>query len=147
MAPPSVAAMGQWLLAERDQLPVWIVVVFGAGIAAWFALPGGEWPVAVIALSLAGALALLAWCRSFGAMELVARCLFVGLLMLAAGCATMAWRAERVAADPLPAPWFGVLTGRIEARETLPARGMVRLIVPARSLARPAGAGAGQSRP
>jgi len=139
MAPPSVAAMGQWLLAERDQLPVWIVVAFGAGIAAWFALPGGEWPVAVIALSLAGVLALLAWCRSFGAMELAARCLFVGLLMLAAGCATMAWRAERVAADPLPAPWFGVLTGRIEARETLPARDMVRLIVqPGPSLGLPA---------
>ncbi|WP_446654261.1 ComEC/Rec2 family competence protein [Blastomonas sp.] len=132
------AGLGQWLLAERDQLPVWIVVAFGAGIAAWFALPGSEWPMAVIALSLAGALALLARFRSWSAMELGARCLFVGLLMLAAGCATMAWRAERVAADPLAAPWFGTLTGRIEARETLPARDRVRLIVrPAPALGLP----------
>lgn len=132
------AGLGRWLLAERDQLPVWIVVAFGAGIAAWFALPGGQWPVAVIALSLAGALALLAWCRSWAAMELGARCLFAGLLMLAAGCATMAWRAERVDADPLPAPWFGTLAGRIEARETIPARDMVRLVIrPAPALGLP----------
>lgn len=138
MAPPSVAAMGQWLLAERDQLPVWIVVAFGAGIAAWFALPGGEWPVAVIGLSVGGALLLLAIARSWTAMTLGARCLFIGLLMIAAGCAAMAWRAERVAADPLGAPWFGTLTGRIEARESIPAREMVRLVIrPAPSLGLP----------
>ena len=138
MAPPSVAAMGRWLLAEREQLPLWMVVAFGAGIAAWFALPGDEWPVAIIALSLGGALMLLALCRSWTAMELGMRCVFLGLLMVAAGCASMAWRGERVAADPLGAPWFGTLTGRIEARETIPARQMVRLVIrPAPSLGLP----------
>lgn len=138
MVSPSVAAMGRWLLTERDQLPPWIVVAFGAGIAAWFALPGGEWPMVVIAFSLGGALLLLALYRSWRAMELEARCLFLGLLMLAAGCATMAWRAERVAADPLPMPWFGTLIGRIEERETIPAREMVRLVIrPAPSLGLP----------
>lgn len=129
MAPPSVAAMGQWLLAERDQLPVWIVVAFGAGIAAWFALPGGQWAGVLSALGLGGAFGMLALWRSWSAMDLGPRCLFIGLVMIAAGCAHMAWRAERVAADPIPAPWFGPLTGRIEARETLPARDMVRLVI------------------
>lgn len=129
MASPSVAAMGQWLLAERDQLPVWIVVAFGTGIALWFQLPGADWAMAVVALGLGGALLVLALARSWGAMDLGARCLFIGLLMLATGCAHMAWRAERVAADPVAAPWFGTLTGRIESREPLPARAMVRLVL------------------
>ena len=134
----AVAAIGRWLLAERDQLPLWIVVAFGSGIALWFVLPGGNGQAAVIALALGGALMVLARAGSWSAMELGARCLFVGLLMIAAGCAHMAWRAERVAADPLAAPWFGTLTGRIETRETIPARQMVRLVVrPAAALGLP----------
>ncbi len=130
--------MERWLLAERDQLPVWIVIAFAAGIALWFLLPGGDWAAAVIALGLGGALTVLAVRRSWAAMELGARFLFLGLLMLAAGCAHMAWRADRVSADPLAAPWFGPLTGRVESRETLPARKLVRLIIaPAPALGLP----------
>ncbi|MFN3475273.1 MAG: ComEC/Rec2 family competence protein [Blastomonas sp.] len=123
------SAAERFVLAERDQLPPWIVVAFGAGIAAWFALPGGAWQFAVIALGAAGALGALAVHGSWRAMELGARCLFIGSLMLAAGTAHMAWRAERVAADPLPVPWFGTLTGRVIEREMQPARGQVRLVV------------------
>ncbi|PXW71326.1 competence protein ComEC [Blastomonas natatoria] len=126
---PAVAAIGRWLLQERDQLPVWIVVSFGAGIASWFLLPSQDVQFALIALSLAGAMGTLAVFRSWARMELGARCLFLGLLMLAAGCAHMAWRAERVGADPLAAPWFGPLTGRVVERESLPARNMVRLVI------------------
>ncbi|GGB65243.1 competence protein ComEC [Blastomonas aquatica] len=104
-------------------------MAFGAGIAAWFALPGGDWHWAVIALGAAVALAVLGLHGSWAAMELGARCMFVAALMLALGAAHMAWRAERVAADPLAAPWFGVLTGRVIEREMQPARGQVRLVV------------------
>ncbi|MFN3820319.1 ComEC/Rec2 family competence protein [Blastomonas sp.] len=121
--------MHRFVLAERDQLPVWIVVAFGAGIAAWFVLPGRDWHWAMIALGAATALAVLALRRSWAAMELGARCIFVAALALAAGTAHMSWRAERVAADPLPAPWFGMLTGRVIEREMLPARGQVRLVL------------------
>lgn len=117
------------MLAERDQLPPWIVVAFGAGIAAWFALPGGAWHGVVIALGAATALGVLAVHGRWAAMELGARCVFIAGLMLAAGTAHMAWRAERVAADPLPAPWFGTLTGRVIEREMQPARGQVRLVL------------------
>lgn len=121
--------MERFVLAERDQLPPWIVVAFGTGIALWFALPGDAWQLAVIALGLAGALGVLAVHGSWRGMELGARCVFVASLMLAAGTAHMAWRAERVAADPLPAPWFGTLTGRVIEREMQPARGQVRLVL------------------
>lgn len=118
-----------WLLAERDQLPTWIVVCFGAGIATWFVLPGGNWQVAVAAVCLGGALLVLALCGRWHALGLGARCVVVALLAVAAGSMHMAWRAERVAADPLAAPWFGTLTGRIVAREPQPARGQVRLVL------------------
>lgn len=136
------ARLGQlaehWLQAERDQLPVWIVVSFGAGIAAWFVLPGGERHWAVIALGVALALLVLAVHGSWRAMELGARCIVIGGLMLALGAGHMAWRAERVAADPLAAPWFGTLTGRIIEREAQPARGQVRLVLePAPALGLP----------
>ena len=117
------------LVAERDQLPVWIVVGFGAGIAAWFSLPGSDWHLAVIAGGCAMALAALAVSGGWAAMELGARCVFITGLMLALGCAHMVWRAERVAADPLAGPWFGTLQGRIIAREMQPARDQVRLLL------------------
>jgi competence protein ComEC len=53
------AAAERFVLAERDQLPPWIVVAFGGGIAAWFLLPGGAWHAAVVAMGLAVALAVL----------------------------------------------------------------------------------------
>ncbi len=138
MAAGAVAAIGRWLLAERDQLPVWIVVAFGAGIAAWFALPGADWPVAVIALGLGTGLLVRAAYGPWAAMEIGARAMFVVLLMLAAGMAHMALRADRVAADPLAVPWFGELTGRIIEREAQPARGQVRLVIaPAPALGLP----------
>ena len=132
------AAVQRFVLAERDQLPPWIVVAFGAGIAAWFVLPGGDWHWAVIALGASVALAVLGLRGSWAAMDMGARCVFIAALMLALGAAHMAWRAERVAADPLPAPWFGVLTGRVIEREMQPARGQVRLVLrPAPALGLP----------
>lgn len=126
------------LLAERDQLPVWIVVCFGAGIAAWFSLPGAEWHLAIAAAGCAAALAALAIGGGWAALELAGRCIVIAGLMLAAGSVHMAWRADRVAADPLAAPWFGVLTGRVISREEQPARGQVRLLIkPAPALGLP----------
>ena len=33
------SAVERWLEAERDQLPLWVPVLVGFGIAAWFWLP------------------------------------------------------------------------------------------------------------
>ncbi|MBC7987424.1 MAG: hypothetical protein H7X93_12275, partial [Sphingomonadaceae bacterium] len=40
------------LEAERDQLPLWIPVGLGAGIAAWFALPTREGWIALLLIAL-----------------------------------------------------------------------------------------------
>ena len=133
---PDIAS--RFVLAERDQLPVWIVVCFGGGIAAWFSLPGANWHLAVVAMGCATALAVLAIGGRWAMLELGGRCIVIAALMLAAGCAHMAWRADRVAADPLATPWFGVLTGRVISREAQPARGQVRLVIrPAPALGLP----------
>ncbi|MCG6120770.1 MAG: ComEC family competence protein, partial [Blastomonas sp.] len=84
---------------------------------------------AVIAIGVAAALGVLAVHRSWSAMELGARCMLIASLMLAAGIAHIGWRADRVAADLLPGPWFGTLTGRVIEREMQPARGQVRLVL------------------
>ena len=57
----------------------------------WFALPGADWPMAVVALGLGTSLMVRAFCGPWGAMELGARAAFVALLMLAAGMAHMAF--------------------------------------------------------
>lgn len=125
-----VAALAsRLLLIERDQLVLWIVPCFGAGIAAWFVFPGVDWHLAIVAGGLALALAALAVGGGWAALDIGGRCVFVAGLMLAAGCAHMAWRAERVATDPLAAPWFGLLTAEVVAREEQPARDQIRLLL------------------
>ncbi len=45
-APLSLSRLGDkieaWLEAERDQLPLWLPVALGFGIAAWFVLPSSS---------------------------------------------------------------------------------------------------------
>ncbi|WP_367280222.1 hypothetical protein, partial [Sphingomonas sp.] len=54
----------RWLEAERGQLFLWVPVMIGAGIAAWFALPDATRWGAVILGGLAVAAAALAVGRS-----------------------------------------------------------------------------------
>jgi competence protein ComEC len=112
-----------WLEAEREQLVLWLPVMLGAGITAWFLLPAaGRW----IGFLL-GSFAL-----GFAAIGLpgrgrAPRVLAVAGLTLAVGCALIWWRAERVAAPVLARPALVTFAGRVERVEQLPARDMVRL--------------------
>lgn len=111
--------------AEREQLPLWLPVGLGLGIAAWFALPDRA---AWIAL-LCGA----------GAVALAALALFRGgrgpwaigwfALAVAAGTALVWSRAERVAAPVLPRPIVATFTATVATLDPLPAKGTVRLVV------------------
>ena len=48
-----------WLEVQRDQLPLWVPVVFGTGAAAWFALPSpGAWTGWLVAMAALVAAAL-----------------------------------------------------------------------------------------
>lgn len=121
----SLDSLEQWLEAERDQLPVWLPVALGTGIALWFAVPTPRgWGVAILlALSVAlGGLAM-------GAGRRAGRVLLIGGVLVAGGIA-LAWvRAERVAAPVLARPVLASFDARVDDVEPLPARGLIRLRV------------------
>ena len=121
------AALGSWierrLEAERDQLVLWLPVMLGAGVAAWFVLPDARgWAAAALA-GLAVACAALATWRG-GRLGVA---LAVGGVAVPAGIALVWARAERVAAPVLARPGVFALTGRIKAIDPLPARELVRV--------------------
>lgn len=132
-APPSMAPTvlqtGQssrieaWLEAERDALPLWIPILLGAGITAWFVLPDrGAWLAAVFgALGVAAAGLVLPIGGRAG------RALLIGGLAIALGISLAWWRAERVAAPVLARPSISAFTARVERVEPLVARDLVRL--------------------
>lgn len=118
-----LGAMEALAETERGQLPLWMPVALGLGIAAWFLLPGqGAW-VAFLLLALSVALAgmVLPWgTRTARAVA------WAGMLAML-GCALIWWRAERVAAPVLARPVVAAFEGVVERVEPLPAREAVRL--------------------
>jgi competence protein ComEC len=118
-----IAAIEKWLEAEREQLMLWLPVMLGAGITAWFLLPdAARW----IGFTLGGvALALVA--IVLPGRGRAPRVVAIAGIALAAGCAMTWWRSERVAAPVLARPAVVMVTGRVERVEQLPARDMVRV--------------------
>ncbi len=78
---PIAVVIERRLEAERDRLPLWLPVMLGAGVAAWFALPRSAWwsatALALVAIGLAASAA--------GQGGRLARTLAVGALAMAAG--------------------------------------------------------------
>lgn len=118
-----LAALERVAEAERGQLPLWMPVALGLGIAAWFVLPGPPAWGAVLLAGLAVALAglVLPWGTRTG------RAITVAGLLVMLGCALIWWRAERVAAPVLARPVVAAFEARVERVEPLPARELVRL--------------------
>lgn len=131
------ARLERWLEAERDQLPLWLPVALGGGIALWFVLPGRrDWATTWLALSAIGMGAL-----AIGRDGRALRVLGVGALAAVAGLSLIWWRAERVAAPVLPRPVVAGFEAEVERAEPLAARGLVRLAL------RPTAATDGRGRP
>ena len=113
-----------FLERERGQLPIWLVVGFGAGIACWFALDGQrEW---IAILCLGAAMAIAGFAFDGGRFERAVG--WLGLA-LALGCAVIWGRAEWVSAATLPRPIVTTFVAKVERVEPLPARGDLRLTV------------------
>ncbi len=120
--------LSEWLEtrfdAERDQLPLWLPVGFGLGVAAWFAFPDANaWTAFLLA---AGAL-LFGFLAHTGTRWGKALAIFA--LAAALGCAHIWWKAERIAAPVLDHPQMAEFTGMVETYQRLPARESVRLVV------------------
>lgn len=111
--------------AERERIALWLPVMLGAGIAAWFGLPTKMHWIALLlvlaGLALAGILA--GWQRRAGRM------LVVGCGVAAAGMLLIWGRALWVEAPVLAAPVVTQFSAVVESVEPLPAKGQVRLIV------------------
>jgi competence protein ComEC len=131
---PAIAALNARLEAlfeaERDQLPLWLPVGLGLGIAAWFALPDpAAWRAYLLAAGavLLGVLAMAPatrWGRSIAIFALAAMI----------GCGLIWWKAERVASPRLAYPQMASFTATIVSVQPLPAQAMTRLVVqPARA--------------
>jgi competence protein ComEC len=119
------ALLERLLEREREQLPLWVPVGVGLGIAAWFWLPDGAAWMAFLIAAAATAMAALAaapatrWGR--------AAAIFAIAAMI--GCALIWWRAERVAAPTVQHARMAEFSATIEQVQPLPARAIVRLLV------------------
>jgi competence protein ComEC len=112
------------LEAERAQLPPWVVVGFGSGIAAWFALDQpAEWRAF---LCIAAALALIGFGLGSGR---AGRALGWFALAATIGCALVWARSVLVAQPRLERPLVTDVAGSVEAVDHLAARQIVRLTV------------------
>jgi competence protein ComEC len=112
------------LEAERAQLPPWVVVGLGSGVAAWFSLPGPKQWQAFLCLS--AALTLTGFALGSGRAGRA-----LGWFALAAtfGCALVWARSAAVELPRLGRPAVTEVAGRVESVDHLAARQKVRLVV------------------
>lgn len=111
-----------FLEAERAQLPLWFVVAFAAGIAAWLWLPGPEQWTAFILMALGVSVGGVTWGRGR-----LGRALVLGGLALAVGSGLIWGRSAWVAAPRLERPAIAVIDAHIERVEHLVAKGDIRV--------------------
>ena len=118
-------AFERLLEAERTQLPPWVVVGFGSGIAAWFCLgDSSQWAAF---LCIAAALAVAGF--ALGGSGRAGRALGWFGLAAAIGCALVWARSEWVRAPRLERPTVTQVAGRVEAMDYLAAKQTVRLLI------------------
>jgi competence protein ComEC len=111
-----------FLERERGQLPIWLVIGFGVGIASWFALDGPrEW---LAILCLGAAMTIGGFAFDGGRLE---RAFGWTGLALAMGCALIWARAEWVGSPRLERPTVTTFMATVERVEPLPAKGDLRL--------------------
>ena len=113
----------RWLEAERHQLVLWLPVMLGAGVAAWFVLPDARsWTIALLA-SAGLTAAACAGARGGRAPVVLAG----GATAFAIGLGLVWWRAEAVRAPVLARPAMVSVVGEVARVQPLPARDLTRL--------------------
>jgi competence protein ComEC len=110
--------------AERDQLPLWLPVGLGLGVAAWFALPDSRAWTAFLMTAGAGIAAFLVAAATRWGRAMAIFCFAATL-----GCGLIWWKAERVAAPRLERAQMAQFSASIDSFQRLPAKEAVRLVV------------------
>ncbi len=129
-------AVERWLEAERDQLPLWLPVMLGAGVTAWFVLPSAdEWRAVMLAGLAVACFGAAGWRGGRAGVALA-----VAGVAVASGVGLAWWRAERVAHPVLARPAIVRFQARVDRVEPVPARDMIRLrLTPTKLLPDPPG--------
>jgi competence protein ComEC len=117
--------------AGFDRMP-WLAVAFGAGIAAWFALPVPAYWIAVLVGCCGLAAGFAALLRADGSYSYLRLAGLSLPLVIAAGCASVWTRSELVGAAPIARPTVATLTGRVLSVEAQPARSRNRIVLATR---------------
>lgn len=115
----------KWLESERGQLPLWLPVMLGTGVALWFVLPLQSMWIAVI---LGGA-AMASAGLSIGLRWRMAWVLIGAGSTLAMGCALVWARSELVASPVVVRPLVADLSGQIVKVEKQVSKGNWRLTI------------------
>jgi competence protein ComEC len=123
------AAVSDWLEAraeaERDQLPLWLPVGLGLGIAAFFVLPDRH---AWVGFLLAAASFLFA-CLAAGYGTIWGRALAIFAAAALVGGADAWWEADRVAAPRIEAEKVVTFQAQVESVSHVATADKVRLVV------------------
>jgi len=120
-----LAAIEERLERERDQLPLWLPVALGLGVASWFALANRSSWIAFVLISLAIALTALV----FGRATRLFRGLGIFALVMVIGCSLIWVRAEWMNTETLQRPAVSRFVAEVVSVEPLPMRETVRLLV------------------
>lgn len=119
------SAVEHWLEAERDQIPLWLPVMLGIGIALWFILPNANgWRAVMLGgagISLSGV--------ALRMERRTGRALTYGGFALALGCGLIWWRAERVASPVLERPVISEFSATVRRVDILAAKAQIRLLL------------------
>jgi competence protein ComEC len=117
-----VDVLESWLDSERDQLPLWVPVGVGAGVAVWqFSGDIGGLSLGLICC----AMVLISF--AFSAGSRTRQILQAAAVTVAIGFAAIMIKSALVAQPVLGKVWIGEFHGRIEKVEILSARDVVRL--------------------
>lgn len=117
--------------AGFDRMP-WLAVAFGAGIAAWFALPVPAYWITLLVGCCALATAFAALLRAEGHYPYLRLAAVTLPLVIAAGCGSVWMRSHLVGAEPIAVPTVATLTGRVLSVEAQPARSRSRIVLATR---------------
>jgi competence protein ComEC len=116
------AALEKWLDSERDQLPLWLPVGVGSGIAIWQFTGNEGAPILAlfcVAMCLIGC--------SLKPGDRSRQIVFVVAIALATGFGAIAVKSATVAQPVLGRIWIGEFYGRIGKVEIMSARDVVRM--------------------
>jgi competence protein ComEC len=116
------AVLENWLDRERDQLPLWLPVGIGFGVAFWQFFGSSAW--AGLAMSCASLLLIGNLAPPYSRLRQMARMAAVAILL---GFFLIAFRSTTVAQPVLGRIWTGEFYGRIEAVENISTRNVYRL--------------------